>query len=116
MRLQQSHASVLRNAAEDILPSFSIKATAEGFLLSMTFRPVTAEEPSTVSLTLGLSAEVVVPDHFERAACTSRGQARSRSRIVLPGGFGICSQSAMPTGPGFGPRGGPLRPLVQGVS
>jgi outer membrane scaffolding protein for murein synthesis (MipA/OmpV family) len=87
------------------MPSFPIKAAAAGFLLSLTFGPATAEEPGGVSVTLGLGAEVV-PDYFGASSMhVAPTGAFTIQKLVLPGGFGIGSQSALPTDPGFGPRG-----------
>jgi outer membrane scaffolding protein for murein synthesis (MipA/OmpV family) len=66
---------------------------------------VLAQEPAGAGVTVGLGA-AVAPDYF--GAGTSRlapAGAFSIQRIVLPGGFGIGTDSALPTDPGFGPRG-----------
>jgi outer membrane protein len=71
----------------------------------MTFGPASAEEPGGVSVNLGLGAEVV-PDYFGASSMhVAPTGAFTSQKLVLPGGFGIGSQSALPTDPGFGPRG-----------
>jgi outer membrane protein len=87
------------------MPSHWFKAAAAGLLVSMSFAPVVAQEPGGVDVTIGLGA-AAVPDYFGasgmRIAPTG---AFTIQRLVLPGGFGIGSESALPTDPGFGPRG-----------
>jgi outer membrane scaffolding protein for murein synthesis (MipA/OmpV family) len=81
------------------------KAAAAVLLLPMSFGPATAEEPGGVSVTIGLGAEAV-PDYFGASGMhIAPTGAFTIQRLVLPGGFGIGSESALPTDPGFGPRG-----------
>jgi hypothetical protein len=58
-----------------------------------------------VTVTLGLGA-AIAPDYFG-AGTTSVGPTGvfAVRELVLPGGFGIGSDSALPTDPGFGARG-----------
>jgi outer membrane scaffolding protein for murein synthesis (MipA/OmpV family) len=88
-----------------IMPSFLSKASLAGALLALASFPALAEDPQGASVTLGLGAEIV-PDYFG-ARTTRLGPAGALSiqNLVLPGGFGIGTASALPTDPGFGPRG-----------
>jgi MipA family protein len=85
--------------------SFTITAALAGLLLGAAACPLAAEEPAGASVTLGLGAGLS-PAYFG-AGTTRVGPAGAISiqRIVLPGGFGFGSDSALLTDPGFGPRG-----------
>ena len=85
--------------------SIRIKAVLAGLLLAVVSVPVAAEERAGVSVTLGLGAGLS-PDYFG-STTSSIGPTGvfSVQKLVLPGGFGIGSDSALPTDPGFGPRG-----------
>ena len=85
--------------------SSRITAVLAGLLLSAVSVPVAAKERPGVSVTLGLGAGLS-PDYFG-AKTSSIGPTGvfSLQKLVLPGGFGIGSDSALPTDPGFGPRG-----------
>ena len=78
---------------------------SEGFGLATAIVPAAAEEPGGVTVTLGLGA-AIAPDYFG-AGTTSVGPTGvfAVRELVLPGGFGIGSDSALPTDPGFGARG-----------
>lgn len=87
------------------MPTHWIKAAAAGFLLPMSFAPAVAQESGGVGVTVGLGAEGV-PDYFGASGMhIAPTGAFTIQRLVLPGGFGIGSESALPTDPGFGPRG-----------
>jgi outer membrane scaffolding protein for murein synthesis (MipA/OmpV family) len=87
------------------MTSFPIKASLAGALLAFAALPTTAQELPGASVTIGLGAEIA-PDYFG-AGTTGIGPAGAFSvqGLVLPGGFGIGSESALPTDPGFGLRG-----------
>lgn len=87
------------------MPSSEIKAALAGLAIAIASGPAVAEDTPGVSVTLGVGA-AVFPDYF------GAGTARlgptgvvSVQKLVLPGGFGIGSDGALPTDPGFGPRG-----------
>jgi outer membrane scaffolding protein for murein synthesis (MipA/OmpV family) len=86
------------------MTSFPIKAFMAGVLLVFPM-PAWAQELPGASVTIGLGAELA-PDYFG-AGMTGLGPAGAFSiqGLVLPGGFGIGSESALPTDPGFGLRG-----------
>jgi MipA family protein len=87
------------------MPTFQLRAMLIGLAVCLAAPPVAAQEPAGASVTVGLGG-AFVPDYF--GASTSRfapAGALSVQRIVLPGGFGLGTDSALPTDPGFGPRG-----------
>ena len=86
------------------MTSFPIKAFIAGVLLVIPM-PARAQELPGASVTIGLGAEIA-PDYFG-AGTTGIGPAGAFSiqGLVLPGGFGIGSDSVLPTDPGFGLRG-----------
>jgi outer membrane scaffolding protein for murein synthesis (MipA/OmpV family) len=87
------------------MPSFPIKLATAGLLLAIAVAPAAAQEPGGIGVTLGLGAEIA-PDYFGASDMSpALTGAFSLQRFVLPGGFGIGSESALPTDPGFGPRG-----------
>jgi MipA family protein len=87
------------------MTSFPIRASLAGVLLALPPLPAWAQELPGASVTIGLGAELA-PDYFG-AGTTGIGPAGAFSiqGLVLPGGFGIGSESALPTDPGFGLRG-----------
>ena len=87
------------------MSSFRTKAAVASLMRATAILPAVAEEPSGVTVTLGLGAGIA-PDYFG-ASTTSIGPTGvfSVRELVLPGGFGIGSDSALPTDPGFGARG-----------
>jgi len=87
------------------MPAFPIKAAAAGLVLSIATVPASAQERGRIGVTVGLGAETA-PGYFGAStARLSPTGAFSIQSLVLPGGFGIGSESALPTDPGFGPRG-----------
>jgi outer membrane protein len=87
------------------MPSYWSKAAAAGLLLPLSFVTALAQESGGVSVTIGLGAEAV-PDYFGASGThVAPTGAFTIQKLVLPGGFGIGSESALPTDPGFGPRG-----------
>ena len=87
------------------MPSLPIRDAAVAALLSLATLPATAQEATGIDVTVGLGAQVA-PDYFGAGTMgLAPTGAFSIQRLVLPGGFGIGSESALPTDPGFGPRG-----------
>ena len=87
------------------MPSLSIRLATAGFLLAIAAAPAAAQEPGGIGVTLGLGAEIK-PDYFGAGDVgPAPTGAFSVQEFVLPGGLGIGSESALPTDPGFGPRG-----------
>jgi MipA family protein len=87
------------------MSSFPITAAAALLALSIAASPAAAQDPGGVGVTLGLGAEIA-PDYFGASGMGPAPTAAfSVQKFVLPGGFGIGSESALPTDPGFGPRG-----------
>jgi MipA family protein len=87
------------------MTSFPIKVSLASLLLAFAPLPIRAQELPGASVTIGLGAGLA-PDYFG-AGTTGIGPAGAFSvqGLVLPGGFGIGSESALPTDPGFGLRG-----------
>jgi MipA family protein len=87
------------------MTSCPIKLSLASLLLAFAPLPTKAQEVPGASVTIGLGAELA-PDYFG-AGTTGIGPAGAFSiqGLVLPGGFGIGSESALPTDPGFGLRG-----------
>jgi outer membrane scaffolding protein for murein synthesis (MipA/OmpV family) len=87
------------------MTSFPITASLLGVLLAFAPLSAVAQDPPGASVTIGLGAGIA-PDYFG-AGTTGIGPAGAFSvqGLVLPGGFGIGSESALPTDPGFGLRG-----------
>jgi MipA family protein len=87
------------------MPSFPIKAVLAGLAIGFAAVPATAQDSPGISVTLGFGAGIA-PDYFGASTTGVRPAGNfSVQRLVLPGGFGIGSDSALPTDPGFGPRG-----------
>jgi outer membrane scaffolding protein for murein synthesis (MipA/OmpV family) len=87
------------------MTSFPITASLAGVLLALAPLSAVAQDAPGASVTIGLGAGIA-PDYFG-AGTTGLGPAGAFSvqGLVLPGGFGIGSESALPTDPGFGLRG-----------
>jgi MipA family protein len=87
------------------MTSLAIKLSMAGVLFAFSSLPASAQELPGASVTIGLGA-AIAPDYFG-AGTTGIGPAGAFSvqGLVLPGGFGIGSESALPTDPGFGLRG-----------
>ena len=87
------------------MTSFPIRLSLASLLLAFGPLAAMAQDPPGASVTIGLGAELA-PDYFG-AGTTGIGPAGAFSvqGLVLPGGFGIGSESALPTDPGFGLRG-----------
>jgi outer membrane scaffolding protein for murein synthesis (MipA/OmpV family) len=86
------------------MQAFPKAVVATCLLLAVATAPA-AQEPNGIGVTLGLGAEVA-PDYFGASSMgVAPTGAFSIQKLVLPGGFGVGSESALPTDPGFGPRG-----------
>ena len=87
------------------MTSFPNTAYLVGVLLAFAPLSAVAQDLPGASVTIGLGAGIA-PDYFG-AGTTGLGPAGAFSvqGLVLPGGFGFGSESALPTDPGFGLRG-----------
>ncbi len=87
------------------MTSSAFRAATAALLLPLLSTPAPAQDASGFGVTLGLGAELA-PDYFGATGVGLRpAGAFTVQRLVLPGGFGIGSESALPTDPGFGLRG-----------
>ncbi len=87
------------------MPSLPIRLATAAFLSWVAAAPAAAQDAGGIGVTLGPGARIA-PDYFGASGMgLAPTGAFSVQRLVLPNGFGIGSESALPTDPGFGPRG-----------
>lgn len=86
------------------MPSFRITIVLAIFLIAGAF-PAAAQDRPGATFTIGLGAELS-PDYFgSKSTGLGPTGAFALQELILPGGFGIGSENALPTDPGYGLQG-----------